>query len=142
MQLNVLGYFRMCAIAVICAVCAILIFKDKVFRYLPSLAVIYNDDDLLTSRRIFNSGQVWRFRIGDNVAYDLISSDIQGSNCSYSYDEGRVTKSIAYFGSDKSVKFPVIIECKGLLVNKYFKIYVQKNIIVKIDLTVSMIGSV
>ena len=146
MQINGirLPKFKVFLISALALLITILCFKDTVFRYLPSLAVVYGNEDILTSRRSFDSGKVWKFRIGHNFYQDISNLEGGGPVCEYktasmdSFVDYKVFKSTRQDLSE----FSLFVECDGILVNKYFKIFVYDGIIVKIELTVSMIGTV
>ena len=131
--------------AAIIAILFIFIYKkDSVFREFPTLAVLYSDDDLLTSRRKFSSGKVWKIRVGNRFVIDARNIEETSNGCKYKkLNDSNLRNYEEYLlNTKKEDDYDVYIVCEGSTVAKYFKIEIIDGIIVEIDLTVSAIGTI
>jgi len=140
-----MSHLRYIAIVLTIIVSVVFIFKDAVFRNFPNAAVIYNDNDLLTSRRVFDSGRVWKFSVGHKLSEDISKIERSGTHCEYRSDT--MNEFLGYYEFSKNATASphktIFIQCDGYVVTKYFEIYVDdRGSIVRIDLTVSMIGTI
>ncbi len=136
--------FKIFTILFATVLCIVLVCKDKVFRYFSNVAVMYNDDDILTSRRSFKYGRVWKFEVGHEFNKDIYNIYIEKNDCRYKYKKNNDFMEYNDFKLESSEieSSTIFSECRGIFISKYFKLFLYNGKIVKIDMTVSMIGSV
>lgn len=119
----------------------IIVFENLVFRYLPSIAFIYSNEDVFTSHREFDKGRVGPFLIGENAVSNLKNKHGSLSSCSLLMENHPlstpISQTVDYAPIEHGSYF--IVDCRRFVSKQIYSVKLKEGIITHIRLSVTLL---